>query len=86
MMDQFGEIIKFIREDQEVLLKLNNKKSAILLGIWLTSRRIDYKYMPILNDDDMIYNPDEDENEYLFWINKDDWKNIKGDINWKLIK
>ncbi|MDD1774376.1 MAG: hypothetical protein LUQ24_02455 [Methanobacterium sp.] len=84
-MESFGEKIKLIKEDDEVLLKLYNKKAAIFFGIWLTSCRVDYNYIPILNDDDMLYNPDDhdEEYEYLFRIQKNDWKNIMDDINWE---
>ena len=83
-MEQFGEKIKVIKEKNEVLLKLYNKKSAIYFGLWLTSLKIEYKYVPVLNEDDMIHNEDDKfDYEFLFWMRHNDWKRLAKDINWE---
>lgn len=83
-MEDFGENIKFVRENDEVLLKLHNQISATYFGIWLTSRNIDFRFISIHNEDDVFYDPDEDkEYEYLFWLKKDDWKYLKDEVSWE---
>jgi hypothetical protein len=70
-MQNIGEKIKFVRENNEVSLKLYNKNSASYFGIWLMARGIEYKFVSIHNENDLIYNLDEDkEYEYLFWLKK----------------
>ncbi len=83
-MEDIGENIKFIKEDEEVLLKLNHKNSAIFFSILLTARGMDFRYISVYDEDDSFYDPDEEEEvEYLFWIGKDAWKDLKGDICWE---
>jgi hypothetical protein len=84
MTENFGEEIKFVRENEEVLLKLYTKKSATYFSIWLTSRKIDYRFVTVHNEDDFFCESNEDEEyEYLFWIKKDDWNYLKDDICWR---
>ena len=82
-MEIQDKLKKLVRENGEVLLKLRNKKSAMYFSIWLTSCRIDYRFIPTCEDqDDLFYDQDED-GEYLFWIKKKDWIQIKDDISWE---
>lgn len=80
-MEDFGEI-KLVEEDEEILLKLYDKKSATYFSIWLTFRGIDYRFIFVRDEDDFYYDPDE-EDEYLFWMKKDDWNNLKDEIRWE---
>ncbi|HTX61116.1 MAG TPA: hypothetical protein VMC48_02300 [Methanobacterium sp.] len=83
MAENFGEDVKFVREEGDVLLKLYHKNSAIYFSIWLTSRRIDYRFIITGTEDDFFYDPDVEEYEYLFWIEKSDWNSLKDDICWE---
>ena len=82
-MEDFGENIKFIRENEEILLKLYNKDSATYFSIWLTSRGIDFRFVSVSNNDDLFYEQDDNEFEYLFWIKIHEWDSIKDEINWE---
>lgn len=82
-MEDFGESIKFVRENEDVLLKLYNKNSAAYFSIWLTSRGIDFRFVSVSNRDDLFYEQDDNEFEYLFWIKIHEWNNIKDEINWE---
>jgi hypothetical protein len=83
-MENFDEKIKFIKEAEEVQLKLCKKKSAAYFSLWLTSRGIDYRYICAHEEDDYFYDEDEyEENEYLFWIKRDDWSYLKEEIPWE---
>ena len=82
-MENFGEHIKFVKKDGDVLLKLHNKNSATYFSIWLTSCKIDYRFISIHNEDDLFYDSDDKEYEYLFWIKKTDWNYLKDEINWE---
>jgi len=83
-MEDFGEKIKVIEKNNEVLLKLFNKESSIYFGLWLTSLKIEYRYFSVFNEDDMVYNEDnESDYEFLFWISHNDWEKIKEDLLWE---
>ncbi len=83
-MENFDEKIKFVREDEEILLKLYNQESATYFGLWLTSRGIEFRFVSVHDEDDYFYDPEEDkEYEHLFWIKKDDWNYLKDEISWE---
>lgn len=83
-MGNIGENIKLVKVDEEVLLKLYNKKSAIYFSIFLTARGIDFRFISAYEEDDLFYDDDDKGYEYLFWIKKDDWNDLKDDISWEV--
>lgn len=82
-MQDLGEKVKVVREDADILLKLYSKDSAAYFSIWLTSCKINFRFISIHDEDDLFYDSDDRKYEYLFWIKEDDWNYLKDEIDWE---
>ena len=81
-MENIGESIKLVKKEKEVQLKLYRKESATLLSIFLTARGIDFRFVPVHDEDDQFLDLDV-RDEHIFWINEEDWNTLKHDISWE---